>query len=253
MIILTAGIDLSVGSVAALVSVVAATIIKSHGTAMGIFAGIGVGVLAGVVNGFFVGRVRMPPFVVTLAMMSAARGAAMTYTGGVPVFGLESPVLEFIGQRSVLGIPVSAIVAMAGFVAVYLILTRTRYGVALYAIGGSEPAAMLAGIPITRYLVYVYTLGGLLTGISGILLTGRMNSGQPLIGSGLELQSIAAVCIGGTSLFGGRGSVVGTAFGLLLVGMLTNGLDILGISSFVQQIIIGVVILVSVLVSLRRR
>jgi inositol transport system permease protein len=253
VIILTAGIDLSVGSVAALVSVVAATIIKSHGTAMGIFAGIGVGVLAGVVNGFFVGRVRMPPFVVTLAMMSAARGAAMTYTGGVPVFGLESPVLEFIGQRSVLGIPVSAIVAMAGFVAVYLILTRTRYGVALYAIGGSEPAAMLAGIPITRYLVYVYTLGGLLTGISGILLTGRMNSGQPLIGSGLELQSIAAVCIGGTSLFGGRGSVVGTAFGLLLVGMLTNGLDILGISSFVQQIIIGVVILVSVLVSLRRR
>jgi ribose/xylose/arabinose/galactoside ABC-type transport system permease subunit len=253
VIILTAGIDLSVGSVAALVSVVAATIIKSHGTAMGIFAGIGVGVLAGVVNGFFVGRVRMPPFVVTLAMMSAARGAAMTYTGGVPVFGLESPVLEFIGQRSVLGIPVSAIVAMAGFVAVYLILTRTRYGVALYAIGGSEPAAMLAGIPITRCLVYVYTLGGLLTGISGILLTGRMNSGQPLIGSGLELQSIAAVCIGGTSLFGGRGSVVGTAFGLLLVGMLTNGLDILGISSFVQQIIIGVVILVSVLVSLRRR
>ena len=253
MVILTAGIDLSVGSVAALVSVVAATIIKSHGTLAGILAGICVGTLAGMINGFFVGKVRMPPFVVTLAMMSAARGAAMTYTGGVPVFGLESGFLEFVGQQSLAGIPVSALVALAGFVVVYLTLTRTRFGLRLYALGGSQSAAMLAGIPITRYLIAVYTLCGLLTGISGILLTGRMNSGQPLIGSGLELQSIAAVCIGGTSLFGGRGSVVGTAFGLLLVGMLTNGLDILGISSFIQQIIIGVVILVSVLVSLGKR
>jgi ribose/xylose/arabinose/galactoside ABC-type transport system permease subunit len=253
MVILTAGIDLSVGSVAALVSVVAASVIKSQGTLAGMLAGLCVGTLAGLVNGFFVGKVRMPPFVVTLAMMSAARGAAMTYTGGVPVFGLQSGFLEFVGQRSLAGIPVSALAAFMGFAAVYLILTRTRFGLALYAIGGSQPAAMLAGIPITRYLIYVYTLCGLLTGVSGILLTGRMNSGQPLIGSGLELQSIAAVCIGGTSLFGGRGSVVGTAFGLLLVGMLTNGLDILGISSFIQQIIIGVVILVSVLVSLNRR
>jgi inositol transport system permease protein len=253
MVILTAGIDLSVGSVAALVSVVAASLIKSQGALIGILAGIAVGTLAGLVNGFFVGKVRMPPFVVTLAMMSAARGAAMTYTGGVPVFGLESGFLELVGQRSLAGIPVSALVAIVGFVVVYLVLARTRFGLALYAIGGSGPAAMLAGIPITRYLIYVYTLCGLLTGVSGILLTGRMNSGQPLIGSGLELQSIAAVCIGGTSLFGGRGSVAGTAFGLLLVGMLTNGLDILGISSFIQQIIIGVVILVSVLVSLTRR
>jgi ribose/xylose/arabinose/galactoside ABC-type transport system permease subunit len=253
MVILTAGIDLSVGAVAALVSVVAASIIKSQGTLPGILVGVCVGTLAGFVNGFFVGKVRMPPFVVTLAMMSAARGAAMTYTGGVPVFGLDSKFLEFVGQRSLAGIPVSAIVAIAGFVIVYLVLTRTRFGLALYALGGSGPAAMLAGIPITRYLIYVYTFCGLLTGVSGILLTGRMNSGQPLIGSGLELQSIAAVCIGGTSLFGGRGSVVGTAFGLLLVGMLTNGLDILGISSFIQQIIIGVVILASVLVSLTGR
>jgi ribose/xylose/arabinose/galactoside ABC-type transport system permease subunit len=253
LVILTAGIDLSVGSVAALVSVVTATIVKSQGTMPGILAGICVGTLAGAVNGFFVGKVGMPPFVVTLAMMSAARGAAMTYTGGVPVFGLESNFLELLGQRSLAGIPVSALVALAGFVVVYLILARTRFGLRLYALGGSPPAAMLAGIPISRYLIYVYTLCGLFTGISGVLLTGRMNSGQPLIGSGLELQSIAAVCIGGTSLFGGRGSVVGTAFGLLLVGMLTNGLDILGISSFIQQIIIGVVILVSVLVSMGRR
>lgn len=253
MVILTAGIDLSVGSVAALVSVVTASIIKTQGTLPGVIAGVGVGTLAGAVNGFFIGKVRMPPFVVTLAMMSAARGAAMTYTGGVPVFGMESGFLEFVGQRSWAGIPVSALVAIAGFIVVYLLLTRTRFGLRLYALGGSPPAAMLAGIPITRYLIYVYTFCGLLTGVSGVLLTGRMNSGQPLIGSGLELQSIAAVCIGGTSLFGGRGSVVGTAFGLLLVGMLTNGLDILGISSFIQQIIIGVVILVSVLVSMGRR
>jgi ribose transport system permease protein len=253
MVILTAGIDLSVGSVAALVSVVSATVVKSHGTGPGILAGILVGTLAGLVNGFFIGKVRLPPFVVTLAMMSIARGAAMTYTGGIPVFGIESQFLDYVGQQSLTGIPVSAIVAIIGFMAVLLILTRTRFGLALYAIGGSEPAALLAGIPVTRYLVTVYALSGFLVGVSGVLLTGRMNSGQPLIGSGLELQSIAAVCIGGTSLFGGRGSVVNTAFGLILVGMLTNGLDILGISSFIQQIIIGVVILVSVLVSLGRR
>lgn len=253
MVILTAGIDLSVGSVAALVSVVSASVVKTQGTGSGILAGILVGTLAGLVNGFFIGKVRLPPFVVTLAMMSAARGAAMTYTGGVPVFGIESNFLEYVGQRSLTGIPVSAIIAIIGFIAVFLVLTRTRFGLAVYAIGGSEPAALLAGIPVTRYLVIVYTLSGFLAGVSGVLLTGRMNSGQPLIGSGLELQSIAAVCIGGTSLFGGRGSVVGTAFGLLLVGMLTNGLDIIGISSFIQQIIIGVVILVSVLVSLGRR
>jgi len=253
MVILTAGIDLSVGSVAALVSVVSASVVKSQGTASGIFAGIGVGTLAGLVNGFFIGKIRLPPFVVTLAMMSAARGAAMTYTGGVPVFGIESQFLEYVGQQSMAGIPVSTVVAIIGFLTVFLVLTRTRFGLALYAIGGSEPAALLAGIPVRRYLVTVYALSGFLVGISGVLLTGRMNSGQPLIGSGLELQSIAAVCIGGTSLFGGRGSVVSTAFGLILVGMLTNGLDILGISSFIQQIIIGVVILVSVLVSLGRR
>jgi ribose/xylose/arabinose/galactoside ABC-type transport system permease subunit len=253
MVILTAGIDLSVGSVAALVSVVSATVIKNQGTGYGILAGILVGTLAGLVNGFFIGKVRLPPFVVTLAMMSIARGAAMTYTGGVPVFGFESPALEYVGQQSLAGIPVSTIVAIIGFMGVLLILTRTRFGLALYAIGGSEPAALLAGIPVTRYLITVYTLSGFLAGVGGVLLTGRMNSGQPLIGSGLELQSIAAVCIGGTSLFGGRGSVVNTAFGLMLVGMLTNGLDILGISSFIQQIIIGVVILVSVLVSLGRR
>jgi len=253
MVILTAGIDLSVGSVAALVSVVVAQVVKDRGAPAGILAGLLVGAAAGLVNGLLIGRVRMPPFVVTLAMMSAARGAALTYTGGVPVFGMDSKTLEYLGQQSALGIPVSTIIAIIAFIAVLLLLTRTRFGLALYAIGGSEPAATLAGIPVSRYLVYVYTLSGVLAAVGGILLTGRMNSGQPLIGSGLELQAIAAVCIGGTSLFGGKGSVVGTAFGLLLVGMLTNGLDILGISSFIQQIIIGAVIVVSVLVSLGRR
>jgi ribose/xylose/arabinose/galactoside ABC-type transport system permease subunit len=252
MVILTAGIDLSVGSVAALVSVVSSSVMKSSGASAGIAAGLLVGTAAGFINGFFIGRVKMPAFVVTLAMMSAARGAALTFTGGVPVFGLESRLLEFLGAGSILGIPVSAIIALVGLLAVYLLLTRTRLGLAIYAIGGNEAAATLAGIPVGRYLVYVYTMTGFLVGISGILLTGRMNSGQPLIGSDLNLQSIAAVCIGGTSLFGGRGSVIGTAFGLLLVGLLTNGLDIIGISSFVQQIIIGGVILVSVLVSLNR-
>lgn len=253
IVILTAGIDLSVGSVAALVSVVVADLVKTYGELAGISVGLLVGAGAGLINGLLIGKVRMPPFVVTLAMMSIARGAALTYTGGVPVFGMDSPVLDLIGQQALAGVPVSTLITLALFAVVLIMLKRTRFGLALYAIGGSEPAAMLAGIPVSRYLVYVYTLSGLLAAVAGVLLTGRMNSGQPLIGSGLELQAIAAVCIGGTSLFGGRGSIVGTAFGLLLVGMLTNGLDILGISSFIQQIIIGVVILISVLVSLGRR
>ncbi|MCL6451571.1 MAG: ABC transporter permease [Acetobacteraceae bacterium] len=253
MVILSGGIDLSPGAVVAFVSVVAATIIKAQGWVPGVLAGIGVGVAFGLTSGLLIALLRLPPFIVTLGMMSVARGAALTYTGGVPVFGLESKWFSWLGSGTLGGVPVMVVFALAGFLATYFILTRTRLGVYTYAIGGNETAARWAGIPVERNKVYIYTYAGLLTGLAGVLLAARVNSGQPLLGSNLELQSIASVCIGGTSLFGGRGSLVGTLFGVLLIGVLNNGLNILGVSSFVQQMIIGFTILIAVLVSVWRQ
>lgn len=253
MVIISAGIDLSPGSVVAFVSVVATTVLKAYGVILGIVAGIGVGLLFGLLNGVFVSRLRLPPFIVTLGTMSIARGAALTYTGGVPVFGVRSPFFAWLGSGQIAGVPVIVIIAFVGFVVTYFLVSRTRLGVYTYAIGGNETASRWAGIPVDRYKVYIYSYAGLLTGVAGVVLAARVNSGQPLLGTGLELQAIASVCIGGTSLFGGKGSLLGTLFGVLLIGVLNNGLNILGISSFVQQIIVGFTILIAVLVGVRRQ
>ncbi len=253
MIIINAGIDLSPGAVVALVSVVGATVVKQYGVAPGIVAGVATGVACGLANGLLVSKLNMPPFIASLGVMSVARGAALTYTGGVPVFGVRSEWFAWLGSGDVLGFPVIVLVALLGFVATYLLLRYTKLGVYTYAIGGNETASRWAGIPVARYKVLIYTYAGLLTGIAGILLAARVNSGQPLLGTGMELQAIAAVCIGGASMFGGRGSLVGTFFGVLLVGVLNNGLNLLGVSSFIQQIVIGLTILVAVMVSLWRQ
>lgn len=253
MIIINAGIDLSPGAVVALVSVIAATVLKEYGPAAGILAGVAVGLGCGFLNGVLISMLRMPPFIATLGVMSAARGAALTYTGGVPVFGLRSDWFAWLGAGNALGLPVIVIVALLGFALTYFILRFTRLGVYTYAIGGNETAARWAGIPVDRYKILIYTYGGLLTGIAGVLLAARVNSGQPLLGTSMELQAIAAVCIGGTSLFGGRGSLVGTFFGVLLTGVLNNGLNLLGVSSFIQQIVIGATILIAVLLSVWRQ
>ncbi|NPV30578.1 MAG: ABC transporter permease [Firmicutes bacterium] len=252
LIIISAGIDLSAGSVVAFVSVVTATVIKSNGAAAGILAGLVIGTLFGLLNGVLIAKVKLPPFVVTLGTMSIARGAALTYTGGVPVFGLNSKFFAWLGSGNLIGIPVIILIAFLGLVVTYVILRYTKFGVYTYAIGGNETAAYWAGIPVDKYKVLIYTYGGFLTGLGGVLLAARVNSGQPLLGTGLELQAIAAVCIGGTSLFGGQGSIIGTLFGVILIGVLNNALNLLGISSFVQQIIIGITIIIAVLVSILR-
>lgn len=252
IIIISAGIDLSPGAVVALISIATAAVLVKVGFFPAIIAGILVGVALYVIIGILIAVVRIPAFIVTLGFLSIARGMALTFTNGVPVFNLRSPEYEFLGKGTIMNIPVSVLVALLCFVVTHLLLTRTRLGVYAYAIGGNEEASAMTGVPVTLYKIFIYTFAGLMTGIAGVLLGARVNSGQPLLGTGLELQAIAAVVIGGTSLFGGKGNVIGTFFGVLLIGILSNGLNLLSVSTFVQQIVIGAVIIIAVMISVLR-
>lgn len=252
IIIISAGIDLSPGAVVALISITTAAVLVKVGFFPAIIAGILVGVALYVIIGILIAVVRIPAFIVTLGFLSIARGMALTFTNGVPVFNLRSPEYEFLGKGTIMNIPVSVLVALLCFVVTHLLLTRTRLGVYAYAIGGNEEASAMTGVPVTLYKIFIYTFAGLMTGIAGVLLGARVNSGQPLLGTGLELQAIAAVVIGGTSLFGGKGNVIGTFFGVLLIGILSNGLNLLSVSTFVQQIVIGAVIIIAVMISVLR-
>lgn len=257
LIILSGGIDLSVGAVLALAGAVAAGVLK-NGIAIPIFdtllqftvfgaivCGIGVGLLLGWFNGFVVTRFSIPPFVATLGMFSIARGLTMLWTGGFPVTGLGES-FGYIGTGIFLGVPMPVWIS-AVLVGVFLVVTRrTRFGRYLYAVGGNERAALLTGLRVNRIKVWVYTLGGGLAGVAGLLVTARLDSAQPNAGLGYELDSIAAVVIGGTSLSGGRGSVLGTVLGCLIIGVLNNGLFLLNVSPFWQQIVKGFVILAAV-------
>ena len=257
LIILTAGIDLSVGAILALSGAVAAGLLKNglrlellgvqlQFTVLGsIVAGLLVGAACGLFNGVAITRFRLPPFVATLGMFSIARGLTMLWTGGFPVTGLGGPFGK-IGTGAFLGIPVPIWIT-AALVGVFVLLTRrTRFGRHIYAVGGNERAALLTGLPVDRVKVAVYTLGGLLAGVAGLIVTARLDSAQPNAGLGYELDSIAAVVIGGTSLSGGRGSVMGTVIGCLIIGVLNNGLFLLNVSPFWQQVVKGFVILAAV-------
>ena len=246
LVILSAGIDLSAGSVLALVSVFAAKGMEAHGVPGYIAYGLAVGIGAGLINGLLIGWMKIAAFIVTLGMLSIARGIALSTTNGVPIFGLPDSWIFDIGNGYVLGIPAPVLFAVAGFAATWVLLNRTRFGTYIYAIGGNEATAKLAGINVTRVKVLIYTWAGFLTAVGGLVMTARVKSGQPLLGSGLELQAIAAVVIGGVSLFGGRGRLSGTVWGVILIGILSNGLNLVGVSTFIQQIVIGVVIIVAV-------
>ncbi|MGA8205343.1 MAG: ribose ABC transporter permease [Woeseiaceae bacterium] len=257
LIILSGGIDLSVGAILALSGAVAAGVLK-NGIALpafdvmvrftlpgAILSGIGVGLLLGWFNGFAITRFRLPPFVATLGMLSIARGLTMLWTGGFPVTGLGA-AFGFLGTGILLGVPMPVWIT-AGLVVAFVVVTRkTRFGRYLYAVGGNERAALLTGLRVNRIKVLVYTLGGGLAGVAGLLVTARLDSAQPNAGLGYELDSIAAVVIGGTSLSGGRGSVMGTVLGCLIIGVLNNGLFLLNVSPFWQQVVKGLVILAAV-------
>jgi ribose transport system permease protein len=257
MIILSGGIDLSVGSVLAFAGAVAAGLLKNglsipntdyvlQFTALGaIVGGIAVGAALGWINGVMITRFRLPPFVATLGMLSAARGLTRLWTGGFPITDL-GPEFTFMGIGYWLGIPLPVWISAALVVIFVVVTRRTRFGRYLYAVGGNERAAKLSGVNVERVKRHVYLLGGALAGVAGLLATARQNAADPKIGVGYELDSIAAVVIGGTSLSGGRGSILGTVLGCLIIGVLNNGLVLLGVSPDWQLVVKGCVILIAV-------
>ena len=257
LVILSGGIDLSVGSALALSGAIAAGLLK-HGIALpllsvslqftvlgAVLAGILVGLALGWFNGIVITRFSLPPFVATLGTLSIARGLTQLWTGGFPITGL-GPQFGFIGTGHFLGLPMPVWISGV-LVAMFTVVTRrTRFGRYLYAVGGNERAAQLTGLNLRRIKIWVYALGGGLAGVAGLILTARLDSATPSAGFGYELDSIAAVVIGGTSLNGGRGSVPGTVLGCLIIGILNNGLVLLEVSPFWQQVIKGLVILLAV-------
>jgi ribose transport system permease protein len=250
-VILTAGIDLSVGSLVALTGVVTAWILKFNlpptwGLGLAVSGGLLAGIISGATAGFFITYFRVTPFIATLALMTIWRGLAYIWVEGRPIWGLP-PQFDFLGSGRLAGIPFPSLVMLAVYLLAWFTLQHTQFGRNVYAVGGNAEAARLAGIPTQKILLRVYMICGALASLSGILLASRMSSGQPNAGLMYELDVIAAVVVGGTSLFGGRGSVAGTFIGAMLIGVLRNGLNLTGVGSYVQQVVLGVVILLAVL------
>ena len=246
-VILSAGIDLSVGSIAALSGVVLANRLQA-GWPLGlsILAGLLTGALCGLFSGLLITRGKLPPFIATLGMMSVCRGAALLFTDGRPISGFDES-LRWLSTGRVFGIPVPVLLTVLLYGLAIVLLNRTRFGRYVYAIGGNEEATRLSGVAVGFHKTLVYILSGVTAALASVLLTARLNSAQPIAGMMYELDAIAAVVIGGTSLTGGLGTLGGTLIGALTMGVLRNGLNLLGISSFLQQIVIGLVIIAAVL------
>jgi ribose transport system permease protein len=246
IIIITGGIDLSVGSILGLAGLLGTMAMEAGAS---IIAGVGIGLLTGLVcgflNGFMITQLKIAPFIVTLGTLGIYRGAALIISNGLPVHNVP-PAFSFLGEGTVLGIPFVLWLLVICGVAVHIILEHTRLGRYAFSIGSSPAAAVYAGIPVTFHTTAVYAIGGLLTGLGGMIEASRLMTGQPTAGTGYELQAIAAVVIGGGSLRGGEGSVVGTLVGAFIMGLLSNGSDLLGISNYVQQVVIGAVIILAV-------
>lgn len=246
-VILTGGIDLSVGSILALSSALAAGLMAGGtNTFLAVAAGLGAGVLMGTVNGLLVAKGRLAPFIVTLATMTVFRGFTLVYTDGKPITGLNKDFAIF-GKGYFLQIPMPIIWMGIAFAVLYIILKHTTFGRRVYGIGSNEEAMWLSGIDISKIKIVVYAISGLFASVSGIILTSRLNSAQPTAGAAYELDAIAAVVLGGTSLSGGRGKIAGTLVGAVIIGVLDNGLNLLNVSSFYQQVVKGAVILIAVL------
>ena len=249
-VIITAGIDLSVGSLVAFSGVVLASVLQAGvPLPIAILVGLGVGLFCGMINGLLITHGRIPPFISTLGMMSVARGAALLYTKGRPVSGF-SENFRYLATGEIFHIPVPVIIMGVVYIIAHFVLNRTKLGRYAYAIGGNEEAAILSGINVKLYKTMVYALCGMLSGLAALILTARLNSAQPIAGNMYELDAIAATVIGGTSLMGGEGTVLGTLIGALIMGVLRNGLNLLGVSSFIQQIVIGSVIIIAVLLDM---
>jgi inositol transport system permease protein len=261
-VILTAGIDLSIGSLVAFAGLVAAAVSKgglsnrftvgagaelaSNPWYLAALAAIGVGVVGGVLQGLAITRLRVPPFVVTLGGMSAFRGAALLFAAGGPISGFE-PNFVWLGQGRILGqVPVPVVIFLTFAVLAHIVLRYTRYGRQIYAVGGNPEAARLSGLNVRLVITSVYVIMGFFAGLGAFVLDARLDSAEAVAGTGYELTVIASVVIGGTSLFGGVGTIFGTVIGTILIGVLLNGLVLMNVSAYVQQIIIGIIIVLAV-------
>ncbi len=248
-IILSGEIDLSVGSVVSLISIIVAMTLRDTGSIIGALAvGLGAGALIGVINGLVTVKGHVPSFITTLGIFSAARGISLAVTNSVAIPILNEDYLLVFQDARPLGIAVSVIYAVVLFAALHFVLTRTRFGTSIYAIGGNAMAARLSGIPVDRIKILVFVLAGTIIGFAAILQIARIGSASPEVARNLELDAIAAVVLGGTSLTGGRGSLVRTIFGVLLIGILNNGMNLLNIDSYFQFIIKGAIIILAVLI-----
>lgn len=253
MVIITGGIDLSVGAVLAFSSVVASMMMKTGvPIPVGALVALAIGAVLGYVNGFVVTKMRVPPFIATLGTLGVVRGAALVVTNGLPVSFLPKGISWF-GVGEVVGIPVPVLVMFLTGVIFHWILTRTRLGRYTYAIGSNPEATRLSGIDTGKYTRTVYLLCGLLAGLAGVLLVGRLNSAQPTAANGYELNAIAASVIGGASLVGGVGTVLGAVVGAFIMTVLSNGFTLLGVSAFYQQMAIGAIVVLAVYVDLLQR
>jgi ribose/xylose/arabinose/galactoside ABC-type transport system permease subunit len=247
-VIISAGIDLSVGSLVAVAGVVLASALHAGlPIPIAIVVALGVGFLFGMLNGIAITWGHLPPFIATLGMMSIARGCALLFTEGRPVSGFD-PAFRALATSRIAGVPAPVIVTAAVYLLGHFVLSSTRFGRYVYSIGGNEEATRLSGVNVRMHKTFVYGVSGLASAIAAVLLTARLNSAQPIAGIMYELDAIAATVIGGTSLMGGEGGLGGTIIGALIMGVLRNGLNLLGVSSFVQQIVIGLVIVFAVLI-----
>ena len=247
-VILTGGIDLSVGSILGLSGVLASGVLASTGnTAVAVAVSLTVGIACGAVNGFFVSVCGIPPFISTLGMMTLLRGVILVYTQGSPI-PIKSDAYKFFGKGSIAGIPVPVIILIIVFLLAHYILTQTSYGRSVYAVGGNREAARLSGIRVKTSEFLVYTLNGLMCGMAGLILTARLGSAQSTSGTGIEMDAIAAVILGGTSLSGGVGFVLPTVVGAMIMGIIDNILTLMNVNPHATNIVKGAVILIAVLV-----
>ncbi|WP_202406420.1 ABC transporter permease [Pontibacillus yanchengensis] len=254
-VILTGGIDLSVGSVMAFTGTIMAGLMINNGLPpyIGILLGILLGAAVGYINGMFVAYAKIPAIIVTLAMMEIARGLALLYTGGYPLSGMPSS-FTFIGRGYLFGvIPMPVIIMALVFFLAYIILNHLPLGRYIYALGGNEEAVRLSGIKVKRIKALVFMVSGVTASISGLIITSRLASGQPNAGVGFELDAIAAVVLGGTAISGGRGHIFGTFLGALLLGVLSNGLNLVGVSPYVQRVLKGAIIIGAIYYSSTRK
>lgn len=256
-VILTGGIDLSVGSILALTGAVTASMISSgFSPALSLLLGVILGAVFGALNGFLIAYGKAAAFIATLATMTIFRGATYVFTNGNPITGAkmnESFIFQFMGRGYLFGIPFPIIIMAVAYVILFVLLHKTTFGRKTYALGGNEQAAFIAGVKTKRVTMWIYTISGMMAAIAGVILTSRLGSAQPDAGTSYEMDAIAAVVLGGTSLAGGKGRIFGTLIGALIIGTLNNGMNLLGISSFYQQIVKGIVILIAVLLDRRSK